>query len=38
MKQDYDNQVNDLNEELDYYKEKYEEMKELLNNCREQLK
>lgn len=30
--------MNDLNTELTYYKDKYYEMKDLLTNCREQLK
>ena len=27
-----------MNDELSYFKDKYNEMKELLNSCREQLK
>lgn len=37
MKQDYDEQIADLTEEMGYYKNKYQEMKDLLNSCREQL-
>lgn len=38
MKQDYDEHVTELNEEVEHYKEKYNDMKELLSSCREQLK
>lgn len=39
MKQDYEEKVATLNEELHYYREvKYPEMRELLNNCKEQLR
>ena len=38
MKSDYDDQIVEMNEELEYFKDKYNEMKGLLENCREQLK
>lgn len=38
MMQEYDQQVIELQDEADYFKDKYDELKELLSNCTEQLK
>ncbi len=35
MKQGYEDQLLELNDELTYFKDKYNEMKDLLNSCRE---
>ncbi len=38
IKQDYEDQIQEINDDLQYFKDKYSEMKDLLNSCREQLK
>lgn len=37
IKQEYEDRLFESKDELDYYREKYEEQRSLLNTCREQL-
>jgi chromosome segregation ATPase len=38
QKQEYDEHIIEVTDEAEYFKEKYNEMKDLLGNCTEQLR